>query len=378
MTERWEQEVDRAVRGLVAEMDDDARARGRTTLMEAIRTDENRTSSGVAEVVVPLAHRHRSSGRWLAAAAAVVALSAAVVVVTDAVGGERRVPNPPAQVEQIETADQVLQRAASNVDTGGEVVPDGKYLYVKQRAWWSRYVSGAPKDPDAFFVYLDELRIESWVPADRTQTWRRESENTGERQWLVGTEQEARAAGLNLDVEPPSTQQARCGKFREDADGCGAGGWYRPTERWVAGLPEDPKGMLERLREDSGATKPRPKLKDPNANPDALALQTAAEGLHSGLLPAKVRSTVYQAIALMKDIEITEKVANLDGRKGTALGLDDGRNRFDVIVDYDTGEFIGEREVQLKDSEGIKAGTVKTYTSFVSTTVDEPGQRPEN
>ena len=67
---------------------------------------------------------------------------------------------------------------------------------------------------------------------------------------------------------------------------------------------------------------------------------------------------------------MTDDVANLDGRFGTALGIDDpSGNRDEVIIDGRTGEFIGERQV-------APDGAVGAFTAVTTRGADRLGVVP--
>ena len=83
-----------------------------------------------------------------------------------------------------------------------------------------------------------------------------------------------------------------------------------------------------------------------------------ADLLRSGLVPADLRAALYRVLGKVPGLEITEQVANLDGKKGTAYGISDDGTRHDVIIDPATGQFIGERQITDEGFEGIPAGTV--------------------
>lgn len=342
------------------------------------------------------ARRHRG---WLVAAAATFAAVVASAVVIQAVPSADGPPalgtDEPRQPTEIDSAADVLLAAARNVDQNGEQPGPGQYLYVNERAWWANISMDEP-----YFSWLAENLLETWVPADHSQEWMEHRDVTGEREWLIGTEEEAKAAGEEVEGGwPEGEHRATCGDFyaaEPDTGDCGDGDWGHPTPRWIDGLPREPEELLERLREDTGwlprapqkepgetASKPgRIKLDDTWQQAfakwnDSRALWLVAAALRSGLLPADVRSALYEALALMPGIEITEDQANLDGRKGTAIGMPlRGGVRLDIIVDYETGDFIGERQVATEDNRQFEPGTVLTFTTFDTAIVDEIGQRP--
>lgn len=93
-------------------------------------------------------------------------------------------------------------------------------------------------------------------------------------------------------------------------------------------------------------------------------------------MPADLRSALYLALTRVDGLTMTPGVADLDGRTGTALGIDDPISRVEIIVDPGTGTFIGERETLRVDADGLPAGTVTSYTSVTTAVVDEAGQLP--
>jgi len=79
----------------------------------------------------------------------------------------------------------------------------------------------------------------------------------------------------------------------------------------------------------------------------------------------------------MRMLEVVDQVANLNGRKGVALGLRAGYPGSDtknvetqLIIDPATGQFIGERAVAMQDFDGVHTGTVLSYSSVTSKVVD--------
>ena len=72
----------------------------------------------------------------------------------------------------------------------------------------------------------------------------------------------------------------------------------------------------------------------------------------------------------MPGLEVNDDSANLDGRVGTALGIDDpSGNRDEVIIDGWAGEFIGERQV-------APDGTVGALTAVTTRGADRLGVVP--
>lgn len=89
-----------------------------------------------------------------------------------------------------------------------------------------------------------------WIPADPNGEWLQRRRETGYRKWVVGTEAEARAAGVVIEGIPWPDQRAKGGDFTQG--GPEHGNWQFPKPEFLAGLPTDPEQLYDRLREDSG------------------------------------------------------------------------------------------------------------------------------
>lgn len=89
----------------------------------------------------------------------------------------------------------------------------------------------------------------------------------------------------------------------------------------------------------------------------------------SGQLGADQRATIYDALASIPGVDITDEQANLDGRTGIALGrtVDNGL-RHEIIVDPATGEFLGNRTVvvsraDMPNAEHLPSSAVVEWSS---------------
>ena len=149
---------------------------------------------------------------------------------------------------------------------------------------------------------------------------------------------------------------------------CGSpGGWQVPTAAFVAGLPRDPERLFDRLRNDTDGH---------GRDPDQEVLVYAADALRSGLLPADLRAAIYRALTRLPSLKITERAATLDGRTGTALGVTAAGQRQEIVIDPETGVFIGERERLSEEMEGVRAGTMTGSSTVTYGIADQPWQRP--
>ncbi|XVV06617.1 CU044_5270 family protein [Actinosynnema sp. CA-248983] len=347
-----EDELDAALDALNADVDSDEKvlAHARAALMQTTEEGETDvTEPGETKAV-------RSKRRWVFGAAAVAVLVAAGLVVQTVSFG--RGPAP-ASAEAAATLDRAAAQSIGAVDPP---VGPGQYRYVATHAWWMASGEG--------FARLAENLLETWAPADEQGEWLLRRDVTGNQQWVVGTEEEAKAAGVPTDGGWPEGEwRAKCGGFFADAgkECADRGSWQRPTAEWQASLPTDPDALFKRLRDDA----------PDNGRGDAELLVYAADALRSGLIRSDVRANIYKALAKVPGLQVTEKQANLGGRLGTALGIDDGDMRQDIIIDPETGQFIGERQVTTSDMDQFKAGTVLEFTAVETGVVDRIGVKPQ-
>lgn len=372
MTELWsDDDLDSALDALHSDVPTDERAltEARAGLLAAAgqpgegnpmtSTDEK---PAVSPADPPEPHRHRT--RWLAAAAVVAVLAAGGIVAGQILGGNSDAPVAPLTT----SAGGVLIRAAAKV-APEQSLRDGQYRYVDQHDWdQSTHIL----NDDTSLSWLEEDRDETWIPADHTKTWQRRDSATGKYKWIDGSDEEAKQLGVPLPKPHSQVAKAECGNFNPEPgiDLCTWRGWEHPTPEWMADLPRDPKQLLQRLRAETDGPD--------EATGDALdwyALETATQTLSSGLLPADLRASLYKAIALMPAIKVTERQVDLDGRQGTSFGIEHDNESREIIVNLDTGDFLGHRIVT---TSGPDKGTVRSYSSVYTAVVDEMGQRPSN
>lgn len=313
---------------------------------------------------VPPSVARRSRRRWLTSAAAVVVLLATVLVVTNIGSGETHTAN---------AAELVLQRAAgATIHQRDTPLRPGQYRYVTEHA----LTTAQTYDGTTHTAYRFGMRTQTWVPYDQTREWVQDNEKTGVQEVLLGSEKQARSDFATSDPGPPNGRiTALCGDFdavhTHRQPSCDAAtNLKQPTSAWLATLPHDPRKLLAYLVQD---------IPGPSALQSTMAMQHAWMLLRSGIVPADLRAAIYQALGLLPDIQVTESSTNLDGRTGVALGVADQQTgvRRDIIVDPATGEYIGDRMVQIKDSPaGLPAGTLLDSTSTTTVVVDSVGGPP--
>ena len=87
-------------------------------------------------------------------------------------------------------------------------------------------------------------------------------------------------------------------------------------------------------------------------------------------------STVEQIRSHLPSLDVVDDAADLDGRRGVALGISEDGERQEIILDPGTGEVIGERKVSDSMFAGIPRGTVTSYSSVTTAVVDQIGANP--
>lgn len=190
-----------------------------------------------------------------------------------------------------------------------------------------------------------------WVPRDVSGTWTRES--WSEPAVTIYGGRAARDAArqdyaTSAHRDDPLRDQASGGVFSAELGGSAEG---TLTAADIADLPRDPDALVRRIE-----AAPRAE----GASDAEHVFGTLADFLRTGLVPADLRSTVYDALADLPGIVVTDDQASLDGRHGTAIGLAarGGSDRREVIVDRTTGDYLGERTLQTKRIGSVPAGTV--------------------
>ena len=258
------------------------------------------------------------------------------------------------------------QAAVGALGATDEPVGPGQYRYIETHVWSTVF--------GGYDIFRDEQLTRIWVPAqpdDPLEKWMIDRHPTGSRVWIEGSEEQARKDGTFLDPQQTGvTLQATapCGNFYGSrtcprTDGL----WQDPTPSFLAGLPRDPAELLERLQADAPA----------NGRGPTELLVYAADALRTGLVPADLRAALYQALTRLDSVELTEDAVNLDGLTGSAIGMNDGQIRQDIIIDPASGAFIGDREVTTDDLDDAPAGTTLSYTAVTTAVVDAIGVVPQ-
>lgn len=292
---------------------------------------------------------HRRARRFAIGGLSTVGAAAVVttLVLTDLVGlGGWRGGADAAAAAALE------QAGAAAITSVDPVIEEGQYLRVNTRA--VHMASGQSGDEVASFQFLVEETL--YRPADPADdwVWDRGAQSVYA---TFGAASEALAAA---DVPRADERlRAAAGTFYGGDEGAGFDD--------LDALPRDPYRLLNHIYRVTLGTGP---------SPDTEVLVFIADRLRIGTVPADLRAAMYQAAAMVPGVTFVDDQATLDGRTGVAIGRveDAWGTRVEIIIDPATGEFIGEREVSVRDSDEygtrLPAGTVRSWTAVTTTVVD--------
>ncbi|QUQ66393.1 CU044_5270 family protein [Kutzneria sp. CA-103260] len=313
--------------------------------------------------------RRRSGRAWWLAAAASVAVATGVSA-TFLSGG----PAPQASAAAVQRLEQASSGSAE------VTVGPGQYFYLSIHSWG---LDAVQTKSGKYLDVMQENVSDLWIPANRSDVWLMRSQDSGRHTWIVGNDELAKAEGDGWILEPgkPTERQGPCadwdghqiptlGGSPDDGKPCDQriGNWYEPTPRFIAELPTDPAKLYDRLRADN------------KQGGKGDMLKMAAGVLSSGDASREVRSTVYRALMLMPGLDVTDNAANLDGQRGVALGAVDGTLRQEIVIDPDSGSYIGNRSTTLAAGteawQGVPAGTVVEFTSVRTAVATKIGVAP--
>ncbi|GLY40714.1 hypothetical protein Amsp01_067370 [Amycolatopsis sp. NBRC 101858] len=331
--------------------------------------------------VVPLrARRARRFALPVAAAVAGVVAATIVVVQADPSGpaptaalpapSANPTANPTANWPDIKlmSAVQVLNRAADlSVGAVDQPVGPGQFRYVAEHTWVGR---GVQSSDTTGYTYLWEQQIDRWIPADAHDVWQENRKIVHTGKFLGGSQPQSQSPEPEITDTDQGQWQGRCGDFfpkAKPAKKCDdPADWDSPA--FYATLPHDPAALYAKLQ---AMTKGR-------GSTPTVMFHFGIEILRAGLMPAELRAQWYRALARIPGITVLAAEANLDGRTGVALGLDDRHEIRQLIIDPVTGQFIGERQIAgaEPDEAWIKPGTEIGASAITTAVADRLGEVP--
>jgi hypothetical protein len=254
-----------------------------------------------------------------------------------------------------------LPQLLAQIRYSDPTVAPGQFRYVRDEVWGSG-TDGDPSKP------LTEGVTTTWQPAKWTDQWLRQDGPVGMRTAkyangvisATGPEDkfsvhpfETRAGCADFDsVNPQVTGHLPCQNQK--------GWWLTPNPDWLAGLPKTPQGMAAKLTADTAG-----------AGPSMAPLYFAIYALKSGVFPADVRKTLWQAIALLPGAYGLRNVANLDGKLGFAIGIVTNGITDEILIDPADGTYLGERQFNAAN------GSVFLFSAMRYGVVDGQGVTPK-
>lgn len=297
-------------------------------------------------------HRRRRS-RWtfgaVGSVAAVTAL-ATVIVGGNLTGTTDRVPVVGAHPQAATAAEMLHQAAHEAVRASDPTVGPGQYLEVSTKLE-SQMSFGNANEYSALVPYT----ITVYRPADVSAEWT-QVRTSGEPTHFfpAGSATEAAAAWKQEGLAYPT------GTSR------GAGGvidGYDLTPAHLTEMPRNPDQLYTWVSEHATGS----------VSHEEAMTTLISDDLATGLVPADLRSAMYEVLAKIPGTTITHDAVTLDGRTGTAIGRDEPNREgehSEIVIDPDTGAYLGSRTLTGSASRLWPAGTVSDSSSVTTTVVD--------
>ncbi len=308
--------------------------------------DESRTAVALARAVdegasadvVPLPRRPRARVRVAVAAAAAAAVL--LVPVVSLTGGGAASP----------AAAAVLSKAASIGATDPIARPDQWYAITTTGFNLSIEAGVDKQSPTSSSSWLVSSRRTEYVAVDGSRP-----------SWVVETDGETATLVAGAGDAP----QRMTGTWTSDvAPRDIPSSWQVPSPAFLAAVPRDVDALRARLYADTHGA---------GSSADGEVLVAVADVLRSGLVPADLRSSLYRVLETVPGVEVTTQSVRVGSATGVGIGRleDDNGIRQEIVVDPTTGDVVAERQIAVRDVDGIPAGTVLGQTTVARTIVDE-------
>lgn len=323
---------------------------------EALAHARARLLAHAGQAPLDRAERLRLSGRrrprpYRVLALAGIAASLAAAVVYAPLGGQ---PAPASAAE-------LLTEASQHVSEGPRPSP-GQYVRITTRSEALSYVTG--DDDQITGAYVVRTTDETYVPADRNDVWVGVSYSRPPRTFYGYPSVQSAARrdfAQSAHVDDPTITRVEGGQFGAGELG-GPSSTYATTAE-LPSVPRDPSELLRNLSTRSDGA---------DSSQSVTVMTQISTLLSSGMVDAELTATMYQTLAMLPGVAITQRRATLDGRSGTAIGVtdDEGFAITEVVIDLDEGRFLGIRSRQVDGVGPIPAGTTIWSTATASTVVN--------
>ncbi|MFF2222556.1 CU044_5270 family protein [Streptomyces globisporus] len=306
--------------------DDTARAQGRTGADARDRARERADRPGRSRLLRP---------SFLAPATALAVAGALVLGYTAQNGGG------PADTGDTRSVSQVLLRI-SDAAGKGEALPvrDDQFLYTR----------GTGRDVD---LTSGKAVI---GPLEESESWYSQKPGPQKKLGLI------RQGGDTLPIN------AELG----DSEGTRPG-LNRPTYRWLATLPTDPRQLLDYFDEIT------PKFEGEDR--DQALFESIGGLVGHALLPPDTAAGLFEAVALIPGVTRTPDAVDALGRMGVGIARDDERSgvRTEWVFDPEDLSYLGWSSHLTRDTGYGKKGDFLGDSARIETAVvDKAGVRPRN
>ena len=142
------------------------------------------------------------------------------------------------------------------------------------------------------------------------------------------------------------------------------GTWQQPNPAWLAALPRDTRDLRDRLYDDTSGH---------GLSHDGEVLVYVADVLRSGTVPADLRAALFRVLETVPGVDIVKR--HEDGLISIGRLEDKDGQRQEIVIDPATGDYVGERTLQVRALDGVPAGTVIGEVTVSRTLVDSVPQR---
>lgn len=296
---------------------------------------------------LPEPPRRTGSRRFaLTGAAVAVAVLAGALGVAQVTGqGAVEAAGPPegsVRASVVQIAQGTTEGLSSTVDriSGAAVkekIPEpgpGQFIYIRSQVSWLSVSENADTGKNETYVQKLHAR-QVWMSPD------------GRRGWLI---------------EPGNGTTSDGGMTLDDVGPAAAPSIGSPSYDYLKTLTTDPDELLRKIYEET---------KGQGNGPDQQAFTTIGDLVMEQVMPAELTSALYRAAAKIPGVVVVDDTTDAVGRHGIAIARTDetSGDRTEWIFDPKTFSYLGERTVQMRDAEGVEAGTVTGHTAITERAV---------
>ncbi|MER6115635.1 CU044_5270 family protein [Streptomyces sp. NPDC001743] len=249
-------------------------------------------------------------------------------------GGQAMVPAPVVRV--VPGTTQGLGRTVDRISVAAgkerQAEPGpGQFIYIQSQVSWLSTESN-----------LDSGKTRTWVQKlHPREVW---MSPDGHRGWLIETGNgNTSKEGMTLDSDQDSYLSA-------------------PSYDYLKTLPTDPDALLKKIYAESAGQ---------GNGKDQEAFTVIGDLVREQLMTPELTAALYRAAAKIPGVVLVDEAKDAVGRSGIAIARVDEHSgeRTEWIFDGKSFSYLGERTVQIREAEGIEAGTVTARTAITERAV---------